>query len=93
MPELLLSQRLEVPVYGGSGRDLLSSFAGDAAHQESSSGHGFSQGVHLCTAAMTLRHCREEEEEDMGTEKIHHLNGQEAEGGVGEEEDLVIVLL
>lgn len=47
MSELLLSQRFEVPVHGGSGRDLLSSFAGDAAEQESFSGHGFSHGVHL----------------------------------------------
>lgn len=58
MPELLLSQWFEVPVDGGSGRDLLSSFTRDAAQKKSFSCHGLSQGVHLRTAAMALAHCR-----------------------------------
>lgn len=59
MPELLLSQRLEMPVYGGSCRNLLSSLTGDAAQQESFSRHSLSQRIHLGTAGMALRHCRE----------------------------------
>ena len=65
MPELLLFHWFEVPVHGGSGRDLLSPLTGDAAQQESVSCHGFGQRVHLRTAAVTLRHCgrgRTEEE-------------------------------
>lgn len=77
MPELLLSQRSEVPVDGGLGRDLLSVLAGDAAQQESFSRHGLSQGVHLCTAAVALRHCREGREDNDargGNFSLDHLD-------------------
>lgn len=73
MPELLLSQRFEVPVYSGSGRHLLSFLTGDAAQQESFSCHGFSQGVHLRTAAVTLRHCRGRGRRAGGRSRKKHL--------------------
>lgn len=57
MPKLLLSQRFIVPVYCGSGRHLLPTFAGDAAQSESFSHHSFSHGVHLCAATVALRYC------------------------------------
>lgn len=56
MPKLLLSQRFIVPIYRGSGRHLLPTFAGDAAQWESFSHHSFSLGVHLWAATVALRH-------------------------------------
>lgn len=81
MPELLLSQRFEVPVDSGSGRDLLSPFTGDAAQQESFSCHGFSQGVHLCTAAVALRHCRKKEGGRREEEGVENLKVKQKAGG------------
>lgn len=62
MPKLLFSQRFIVPVYRGSGRHLLPTFAGDAAQSESFSHHSFSHGVHLCAATVALRYCIGESE-------------------------------
>lgn len=79
MPELLLSHRLEMPVYGGSCRDLLSFLTGDAAQQESFSSHSLSQRIHLGTAGMALRHCRERGRgvEEVGEEIEKRKDGVE----------------
>lgn len=93
MSELFFTQRFKVPVHGGSGRDLLSSLTEDAAQQESFSGHSFSLGVHLCTAGVAPRHCRDHREEiERKTEKLEKMEEEEEwkeesgeKGGKGEE--------
>lgn len=76
MSELFFTQRFKVPVHGGSGRDLLSSLTEDAAQQESFSCHSFSPGVHLCTAAVAPRHCRDHKKEKE-KKKMEEEEGEE----------------
>lgn len=83
MSELFFTQRFKVPVHCGSGRDLLSSLTEDAAQQESFSCHGFSLGVHLCTAAVAPRHCRghKKEVEEKKTKEVEEKEKRKKRSG------------